>query len=98
MFTFISGDRDRRPESRGFALDSHNEEDSFSGDGLEREKRWLDHFRERRGPRSNSRSVPKDSSSSSKDSSRYSFSTEFSSGNNKPNGPSTCQIIISSSI
>jgi hypothetical protein len=71
--------RDRRPESRGFALDSNNEEDSFSGDGLEREKRWLDHFRERRGPRS-SRSGPKDSSSSSKDSSRYSFSTEFSSG------------------
>ncbi|XP_046652898.1 uncharacterized protein LOC124343574 isoform X5 [Daphnia pulicaria] len=74
-----SSPEDRRPESRGFALDSHNEEDSFSGDGLEREKRWLDHFRERRGPRSNSRSVPKDSSSSSKDSSRYSFSTEFSS-------------------
>ncbi|XP_045024136.1 uncharacterized protein LOC116923912 isoform X3 [Daphnia magna] len=67
-----------RPQSRGFALDSNNEEDSFSGDGLEREKRWLEHFRERRGPRS-ARSGLKDSSSSSKDSSRYSFSTEFSS-------------------
>lgn len=71
--------RNGRPQSRGFALDSNNEEDSFSGDGLEREKRWLEHFRERRGPRS-ARSGLKDSSSSSKDSSRYSFSTEFSSG------------------
>lgn len=77
FFDWLS--RNRRPGSRGFALDSQHEEDSFSGDGLEREKRWLDHFRERRGPRSN-RSGLKDSTSSSKDSSRYSFSTEFSSG------------------
>ncbi|XP_059350663.1 uncharacterized protein LOC130693764 isoform X2 [Daphnia carinata] len=74
-----SSAENRRPESRGFALDSQHEEDSFSGDGLEREKRWLDHFRERRGPRSTRSGNLKDSSSSSKDSSRYSFSTEFSS-------------------
>lgn len=69
----------------GFALEgsaNRLEEDSFSGDGLEREKRWLEHFRERRGgARSTSRSGQKDSPASSRDSSRYSFSTEFSSGN-----------------
>ena len=67
------------------------EEDSFSGDGLERERQWVEQFRERRaGSRSNNNNRSgssglnnnnKDSSSSSsKDSSRYSFSTEFSSG------------------
>lgn len=82
-----------RPGSRGFALEGQgvSEEDSFSGDGLERERQWLKEFKERRGgPRSTGTkstsspsSVPGSSSSSSgsKDSSRYSFSTEFSSGN-----------------
>jgi len=65
----------RRAGSRGFALEGSGEEDSFSGDGLEKEQKWLEHFRERRG-RSRSGARDKDSS---RDSSRYSFSTEFSS-------------------
>ena len=70
----------RRPESRGFILENLGEdmEDSFSGDGLEKERQWLADFRERRGrSRSGHRG---ENAKESRDSSRYSFSSEYSSG------------------
>ena len=72
--------RMRRPESRGFILENLGEdmEDSFSGDGLEKERQWLADFRERRGrSRSGHRG---ENAKESRDSSRYSFSSEYSSG------------------
>ena len=80
IFPALLDKRIRRPESRGFILENLGEdmEDSFSGDGLEKERQWLADFRERRGrSRSGHRG---ENAKESRDSSRYSFSSEYSSG------------------
>lgn len=59
----------QRAESTGFVLD--DDEDPFSGDGLEHERAWMANFRHR--------SANPSRSASGKNSSRYSFSSDFSS-------------------
>ncbi|XP_065578534.1 uncharacterized protein LOC136038949 isoform X2 [Artemia franciscana] len=63
-----------RESSRGFVLKSEeNDQDFFSDEGLERERKWLKHFREKSWNSRAGSSLDKDNAS------RYSFSSDFTS-------------------